>query len=68
MLILMVELGMPIDVVFVADTGMEFPEMVRHWDRVERYLLRERGLKLTILHHPRGFEWWSLSMGTAGPV
>lgn len=57
MLILMVELGMPIDVVFVADTGMEFPEMVRHWDRVERYLLRERGLKLTILHHPRGFEW-----------
>lgn len=48
---------MPIDVVLTADTGMEFPEMYRHWDRVEQFLLRERGLKLTILRHPKGFEW-----------
>lgn len=57
MLLLMVERGMPIDIVLTADTGMEFPEMYQHWDRVEQFLLRERGLKLTILRHPKGFEW-----------
>lgn len=56
MLLLMVERGMPIDMVLTADTGMEFPEMYRHWDRVEQYLLQKRGLKLTILRHPEGFE------------
>lgn len=57
MLLLMVERGMPIDMVLAADTGMEFPEMYRHWDQVEQYLLRKRGLKLTILKHSQGFEW-----------
>ena len=57
MLLLMIESGMPIDMVLAADTGMEFPEMYNHWDRVEQYLFRERGLKLTILKHPQGFEW-----------
>ena len=57
MLLLMIERSMPIDMVLVADTGMEFPEMYRHWDRLEQYLYRERGLKLTVLRHPRGFEW-----------
>ena len=57
MLLLMIECGLPIDLVLTADTGMEFPEMYRHWDRVEQYLLQKRGLKLTILRHPKGFEW-----------
>lgn len=47
MLLLMIERGLPIDMVLTADTGMEFPEMYRHWDRVEQYLYRERGLHLT---------------------
>ena len=57
MLLLMIERGLPIDLVLTADTGMEFPEMYRHWDRVEQYLFQKRGLKLTILRHPKGFEW-----------
>lgn len=57
MLLLMIERGMPIDMVLTADTGMEFPEMYRHWDRIEQLLYRERGIKLTILRHPKGFEW-----------
>lgn len=57
MLLLMIERGMPIDLVLTADTGMEFPEMYRHWDRVEQHLYRERGLQLTILRHSKGFEW-----------
>ena len=36
MLLLMIERGLPIDLVLTADTGMEFPEMYRHWDRVEQ--------------------------------
>lgn len=57
MLLMMIERGMPIDMVLVADTRMEFPEMYRHWDRLEQHLYRERGLKLTILRHPQSFEW-----------
>ena len=57
MLLLMIERGMPIDMVLAADTGMEFPEMYRHWDQVEQYLYHKRGLKLTILRQPKGFEW-----------
>ena len=57
MLLLMIERGLPIDMVLTADTGMEFPEMYRHWDRIEQYLFQKRGLKLTILRHPKGFEW-----------
>ena len=57
MLLLMIERGLPIDMVLTADTGMEFPEMYRHWDCIEQYLFQKRGLKLTILRHPKGFEW-----------
>ena len=57
MLLLMIERGLPIDMVLTADTGMEFPEMYHHWDRIEQYLFQKRGLKLTILRHPKGFEW-----------
>lgn len=57
MLLLMVERGMPIDMVLLADTGMEFPEMYHHWDMIEQYLYRERGLKLTIVRNPHSFEW-----------
>ena len=48
---------MPIDCVLTADTGMEFPEMYRHWDKIDQVLYQERGIHLTILRHPKGFEW-----------
>ena len=57
MLLLMVERGMPIDAVISADTGMEFPEMYEHLARMDEYLFRERGLHITTLRHPMGFEW-----------
>ena len=57
MLLLMIERGMPIDVVLTADTGMEFPEMYEHLAKVDDYLFRERGLHITTLRHPKGFEW-----------
>lgn len=57
MLLLMIECGMPIDLVLSADTGMEFPEMYEHLAKVDEHLYRERGLHITTLRHPHGFEW-----------
>lgn len=48
---------MPIDCVITADTGMEFPEMYREWDKMDQLLYQERNIHLTILRHPKGFEW-----------
>lgn len=56
-LILMIEKGMPIDAVITADTGMEFPEMYSHLAKLDNYLHQERGIHITILRHPRSFEW-----------
>lgn len=57
MLLLMIERGMPIDCVITADTGMEFPEMYRHWDMVDQRLYQERGIHITMLRNPQGFEY-----------
>ena len=57
MLLLMIERGMPIDAVISADTGMEFPEMYEHLAKVDAYLFRERGIHITTLRHPHGFEY-----------
>lgn len=57
MLLLMIERGMPIDAVLTADTGMEFPEMYDHLRRLDDYLFHERGIHLTTLRHPKGFEY-----------
>lgn len=56
LLLLMIEKGMPIDQVLTADTGMEFPEMYQHLARVDAYLYQQRGLHITTLRHPKGFE------------
>lgn len=57
LLLLMIERGMPIDIVLNTNTGMEFPEMYDHLAKVDEYLYRERGLHITTLRHPQGFEW-----------
>ena len=57
MLLLMIERDMPIDVVLTADTGMEFPEMYEHIQKLDDLLYRERGIHITTLRHPMGFEW-----------
>ena len=57
MLLLMIERGMPIDMVITADTGMEFPEMYGHLAKVDEFLYKERGIHITTLRHPKSFEW-----------
>lgn len=56
LLLEMVRRGMPIDLVLNADTGMEFPAMYEHIDKVERFLLAERGIPVTRLKASRTFE------------
>ncbi len=58
LLLLMLERGMPIDVVLTADTGMEFPEMYRHLEKMDALLYRERGIHITTLRDPHSFEWY----------
>ena len=57
LLLRMIELDMPIDAVISADTGMEFPEMYEHLAKVDDFLFRERGIHITTLRHPKGFEY-----------
>ena len=57
MFLLMLEKDMPIDCVLYADTTMEFPEMEAHIAKLDDLLYRERGIHLTTLRHPKGFEW-----------
>ncbi len=57
MLLLMIERNMPIDLVITADTGIEFLEMYDHLAKVDEFLFRERGIHITTLRHPKGFEW-----------
>ena len=57
LLLLMIEKGMPIDCVIYANTGMEFPEIEAHIVKLDNLLFRERGLHITQLQHPQGFEW-----------
>lgn len=57
LLLQMIERDMPIDALLSADTGMEFPEMYDHLHKLDDLLLRERGIHITTLRHPKGFEW-----------
>ena len=53
MLLLMIERGMPIDMVLSADTGMEFPEMYAHLAKLDEHLYRERGIHILRCAIPR---------------
>ena len=49
MLLLMIDKEMPIDIVLFADTGMEFPEMYAHLEKLDAYLYEKRGIHITVL-------------------
>ena len=57
MLLRMIEKGLPVDAVLYADTGMEFPEMYDHIARIDTHLFQQRGIHITRLKHPKGFEY-----------
>ena len=54
MLLMMLEKGMQVDEIIICDTGMEFPQMYEHIEKVEQYI----GRKITRLKAPHSFEWY----------
>lgn len=56
LLLEMIRRNMPIDAVINVDTGMEFPAMYDHIDKVDDFLWRERGIHLIRLSAGRTFE------------
>lgn len=63
LLLLMLERDMPVDAVIYADTGMEFPEMYDHLEKLDDLLYQRRDLHITVLRHPHGFEWMMFEEG-----
>lgn len=59
MLLKMIESGMKIDEVINFDTGMEFPYMYEHIDRI-RAKVEELGIKFTKFQPEHGFEYYLL--------
>jgi len=54
MLLLMIEKGMQIDEICFADTGMEFPEMYEHIEKVENYIKRN----IVKIHIDKTWMYW----------
>lgn len=59
MLLRMMEIGEHIDEVINTDTGMEFPGMYRHIDKV-RSEVEKNGIRYTRLTHTESFEYMML--------
>ena len=57
MLLLMIDKEMPIDIVMFADTGMEFPEMYAHLEKLDTYLYEKRGIHITVLRAKHSYEY-----------
>lgn len=56
MLLRMIEEGWPIDHIIFCDTGLEFPEMYAHIDKLEAYI----GIPITRLNPEKTFEYYML--------
>lgn len=58
MLLMMLEKGMPVDIILFCDTGLEFPDMYKHLDEIENYT----GRKITRLKAPFSFEYYFIDV------
>lgn len=54
MLLRLLEEGMPVDIILFCDTGLEFPQLYRHVDKVEHDIGRE----ITRVKAPHDFEYY----------
>jgi len=54
MLLRMLEEGMPVDIILFCDTGMEFPGLYNHIDKLEKYI----GRPITRLKSPYTFDYY----------
>ena len=54
MLLMMLEKGMPVDDILFCDTGLEFPGLYAHLDKVEQYI----GRPIIRIQAPHSFEYY----------
>ena len=57
MLLMMLERGMQVDEIIMCDTGMEFPGMYQHIEKVRQYI-KPYGKDITILKAEHDYEWY----------
>ena len=57
MLLMMLERGMKVDYILWCDTGMEFPGMYNHIEKVDKYIGKKYGKRVTRLQAEHTFEW-----------
>ena len=58
MLLMMLEKNMPVDVILFCDTGLEFPDMYKHIEELEKYT----GMKITRVKAEHSFEYYFFSV------
>lgn len=59
MLLMMLDRGMPIDYIVFADTGKDFPQMLEHLDKLEKYVMQNyhTAPKITRLRSDKSFDY-----------
>ena len=63
MVLHMIELGMKIDIVLYCDTGMDFPAMYTHVEKIKN-VIEELGIKFVTLKNPQSFKYLMLDHPT----
>ena len=58
MILRAVEEKKPIDCILFCDTGLEFPQMYRHLDKLDKWLRLNGAPSLTVIHAPHSFEYY----------
>lgn len=57
LLLMMLERGMRVDYILFCDTGMEFPQMYEHIEKVNSYIGEKYGKMVTVLKPKNSFEY-----------
>lgn len=58
MLLGMIERKMPIDIILFCDTGLEFPDMYAHLDRLNTDIKAKIGIEITTVRPEYPFEYY----------
>lgn len=58
MLLKMLEDGWTIDEIVFADTGKDFPQMLKHIDKVDKYIQDKYGMKITRIKSEKSFDYY----------
>ena len=58
LLLRMLESGMPIDIILFNETGLDFPEMEAHIEKVEQYIKKYTDIGITRIKPEKPFEYY----------